>query len=166
MNKKIKKVTLEMIAEKGLANLTRAELCKRADIPEGSFQFHMGVTFTEFVALLQNKGITGPDIRIDRGRANPDLRRESILQGAIRAAKLYGWKNISREEVATEAHVSVSTVSHYFKAIGDLHTEVMREAIRSKIPLIIAQGLVVRDPLANTASEALKKQAVKILCRG
>ena len=53
MKQHIKQIAIDMANANGLINLTRFDLCERAEIPEGSFPHVMGCTFTEFVTELK-----------------------------------------------------------------------------------------------------------------
>ena len=96
--------------------------------------------------------------------ATKDDRRDRIMDAALRLAAAKGYKNWSREAVATAARVSAGLVNHYFGTMAALQTEVMREAVARELPGIVAQGLVYKDPVALAAPERLRKSAIKTLC--
>jgi DNA-binding transcriptional regulator YbjK len=165
MNKQtITDTALRLVRNNGLINLTRASVCSEAGIPEGSFTGIMGCTFTDFVKKLKHE-TTESDQHpaVIRSRADPKLRSEHILRTAVNAATLYGYNNMTREQVAEAAGVSMGLVSKYFKTMPQLRRDVMRYAVRNKILSVVAQGLAAGDKHAKKADEKLKREAAELL---
>ena len=160
-NKKtrIENAAKELAAEKGAINITRAEVCERADIPDGAFTAIMDESFTELISRLDLP--TGTTV--DRKRAAPELRRKYVLDIAIELAKTKGYSTLTRDDVAKEANVSPGLVSHYFKNIELLRNLVLKTAVKREVLEIIAQGLVKEDPIAVQAPKELKYRAISHL---
>jgi hypothetical protein len=98
-------------------------------------------------------------------RADPILRKQSILASAIYLSLMpgYTYATITREQVAEVAQVSPTLITRYFAEMGVLRAEIMEMAIRKDLPQIVAQGLVIGDTIASTASQALKRRASKFI---
>lgn len=157
-NKKtrIENAAKELAAEKGAINITRAEVCERAGIPDGAFTAIMDENFTELISRLDLP--TGETV--DRKRANPELRRKHVLDVAIELAKAKGYSVLTRDDVATGANVSPALISHYFGTIEELRIIVIKLAVKREVLEIVAQGLVREDPVAIQAPKELKYKAV------
>lgn len=151
-----------MVRENGLINLTRRELCERANVPNGSFVNIMGCTFTELVDQLRGEDIpTRPGKEAEVARANPAARRDSILFAACELSKKGGYDKIKAKEVAEAAGISSQMITHYFGGMPQLRVAIMREAVRRSILPIIVQGLIRRDRIAKRAPEKLRDQAIR-----
>jgi len=161
-NKKqlIEQVARELAAERGLINITRAEVCARANISDGSFYDVMDESFTEFIDRLEGAPIGDT---VDRKRVNPTLRRKYVLEVAIELAKTKGYNQVTRGDIAKKANVSPGLISHYFKSIKALQVVILKTAVKQEVPEIIAQGLTNRDPIAIQAPKELKYKAVAYL---
>lgn len=157
--KRLEDAARELAAEKGAINITRAEVCERADIPDGAFTAIMDESFTELISRLDLP--TGTTV--DRKRAAPELRRKYVLEVAIELAKTKGYNTLTRNEVATGANVSPGLVSHYFQSTEALRVVVLKTAVKREVLEIVAQGLVRGDPIAVQAPKELKYRAVSYL---
>jgi DNA-binding transcriptional regulator YbjK len=155
----VRKTALEMVKKHGLINLSRHDLCKRAEIPPGSFPYIMGCNFTAFIAELKIETNDNAIYSVNKTRANPILRRDHILQVAIKIARTIGYQKVTRGIIAESAGVSTGLVTHYFKTMPQLKRAIMRTAIAQEIPEIIAQGLINNDKHAIKASPELRAKA-------
>lgn len=161
-NKKtIIKTAKIMIAENGLINLSRKELCERSGISDGSFIHVMGCTFTELIKQLSDD--TEKIYTVNKHRVNPKLRKEHILNVAVDVACNHGYHKLTRDAVAETAGVSMGLVSRYFGTMPQLKRDVMRAAIKRDIASIVAQGLAINDKHARKAPQGLKQQAAEII---
>ena len=97
-------------------------------------------------------------------RLKPDIRRGLILQAALDLAEKGNYTDITREEIAKQADVSVGLVTRYFGTMPQLKRDVMRAAIRSQLLPIVAHGLAIQDPHALKAPPELKQRAAALLC--
>lgn len=164
MNKEqIKAVALDMIEQNGLINLSRADLCEKVGIANGSFVHVMGCTFTEFIEDLKQSVVETGEFKVNKIRVNPELRKDQILNIALELSKHYGYNNITRDDIRKRAGVSAGLVSKYFNTMTQLRRTIMRAAIHKNIPEIIAQGLANNDDHAKKAPPELKKQAAQLI---
>jgi hypothetical protein len=160
----IKQTAAEMANKNGLINLSRADLCEKIGIPDGSFPHVAECTFTELVAELQSEGV-GTHIAdsVSKSRVNPALRKEYLLNAAVTIAKKVGYQKVTREAIAVEAGVSAGLITNYLGTMVNLRRDVMRAAIRLGIAEIVAQGLANNDAHARKASPELKEKAARII---
>lgn len=151
----------ELAGEVGVVNLTRAAVCVKAGVPDGSFQGIMGQTFTEFVPTL---GLTDnkPAV-VTKKRISKDDRKDHLLRTALTVAKEVGYTNVTRALLAKEANVSEGLVSHYFGTMTQLKRGIMRAAITTGVLEVLAQGLSVKDKDAEKAPDSLKQLAAATL---
>jgi len=158
----IKKIAIEMINADGIINLSRAGLCERAGIADGSFPYVMGKTFTDFIEDLRAEGFVGPLKKAIKTRTNPSLRKEHILEMALDVAKATGYAVMTREQIAEAAGVSASLISQYY-SMPELRRAVMVRAVTLEVFEVIAQGLTAKDPIAIDAPSQLRNEAIKHL---
>lgn len=93
-------------------------------------------------------------------RMKPKERKAQILQAAVVVAVVKGFNNFTRVDVANELGISEGLVNVYFKTMPVLKRKVMRFAVRFGTLVIIAQGLIDKNPYAMKASDELKKMAL------
>ena len=160
-NKKslIENAARQLAAERGAINLTRAEVCRVAGVPDGAFTAIMDETFVDTIRRLELPA----GEKAERKRAYPVLRYENVLDAAIATAKTMGYYAIRREDVASRANISPALVSHYFGTIEELRALVLKTAIKRGVLDILAQGLARKDPMATNAPQHLKDGAVSYL---
>ena len=159
----IETIAIKMIKEIGLINLSRQGLCEKANIRYGSFTHIMGCTFNEFIGEMNARGETGPDLPVKKVRANPALRRDSILKAALAVASLLGVDNMTRAAIAEEAGVSTGLVTRSLGTMQQLRRDVMRAAVKLEVLPVIAQGLASGNKHACKAPEALRQKAADSL---
>jgi len=99
----------------------------------------------------------------EQKRLEPKERREQILNAAVDIARTEGFHKLTRDGVAERAKVSYGLVTRYFGTIETLKQHVMRRAVADSIPEIIAAGLAMKDPIARTATDAAKKEAISLM---
>ena len=163
--KRIKKIAVGLVERDGLINLSRAGVCKAADIPNGSFPHLMGCTFSEFVEELRKGGHTGPvPYAVVRSRAHPELRKEHILNTAVELAGEAGYDNLKQSAVAEKAGVSGALVGQYFSMAG-LKNAVMAQAMDLEVLEVVAQGIVNKHPRMKYISTELRKKAINYLTK-
>lgn len=159
----VKAVAIKMVEEAGLINLTRAGLCERAGVPDGSFPHVVGCTFTEFVHMLQAEGYASGAIAVTKSRANPELRKEQILGIALELATEHGYHKVTRDQIAKAAGVSMGLVSHYIGTMTQFRRTLMRAAIKQEVAEVVAQGLALGDEHARKAPAELKARAAELI---
>ena len=163
MRSHITNIALDMVHTNGLINLSRLELCERAGIADGSFPYHMGCTFTEFVSKLRPKVEDQTIHKVIKLRVDPALRKDHILKAAIAVAITKGYNKVTRDDVAESAGVSMGLITHYFTNMNQLRRDIMRTAVKRGIAEIVAQGLTNKDCHALKASKELKTQAAHLI---
>ncbi|MCH9712662.1 MAG: TetR/AcrR family transcriptional regulator [Proteobacteria bacterium] len=163
MKSHITNIALEMVQDNGLINLSRGELCERAGISIGSFPYYMGCSFTEFVSKLRPQIVDNNTHNVIKLRADPALRKDNILQTAIKISIKKGYNKITRDDVAEAAGVSMGLITHYFTNMNQLRRDIMRTSVKTEIPEIVAQGLANKDRHALKASKELKTKAAHII---
>jgi len=99
---------------------------------------------------------------MSKKRMNPRERAEAILQAAVEVATASNYRTMSRDDVAARAVVEGPLVTYYFKNMDELKRQVMQRAIENQILVIIAHGVVNKDPIALGASKALRNRALRI----
>lgn len=158
----IKTTAGKMIKESGLINLTRAGLCRRCNIPDGSFNHIMKCTFTEFLEQLSE--IEAPEVEhsIARTRIHPELRRGNIMKAARELAKEYGYNKITQIDIADAAGVSTGAVYKTCGTMQEIRASIMRSAVELQIPLLIRQGIDNHNGIALRAPVELKRMARRL----
>lgn len=90
-------------------------------------------------------------------------KRNELLNCAIKIAERVGYAHITQTLLAEEAGVSLGTPHYYFDGLVDVKKSTLLLAIKSENLLIIAQGIVNRDPAMKKVSKELKKRALDYL---
>lgn len=89
---------------------------------------------------------------------------DEILSFALKLAQQDGYRDVTRERVATAAGISPALVSVRLGTMVDFRRKLMRFAIMRRCLPVIAQGLAARDRHAMRAPDELKQQALASLC--
>jgi len=160
---RVEKTARAMVQRFGLINLSRAELCSKAGIPNGSFTHVMGCTFTEFTDRLRMASAPSRRFRVDKTRVDPTLRQSHILSNAIKLAESKGYSQITQAEIAEASGVSRGLVQHYFGTMRRVRRRIMIEAVRRENLKVIAQGLAAGDRIARDAPEDLRQKAARLI---
>lgn len=90
-------------------------------------------------------------------------REAQILTAAVRVAARHGFSKFTLQQVANEAGVHKTLPLHYFGTMNQLRRKVMREAVKTGVLAVIAQGLALRDPHAQKAPPEVKAKALQAL---
>lgn len=94
-------------------------------------------------------------------RINDTAQREAdLLHTALQYAITVGYRNVTREALASCCQVSAGTISRYFGPMDELRARLMRAAVARGVVDIVAQGLAAGDPLACAAPQELKAAAI------
>jgi membrane fusion protein (multidrug efflux system) len=72
---------------------------------------------------------------LPRWQRRPDIRRDEILDSAVLAFGQNGYKRTTLADVASRAHVSAGTVSHYFGSKAALFEEVIAQRLMPSIEI-------------------------------
>jgi len=109
-------------------------------------------------------GKCGSEVTPSYERKKPEDRKREILNAAVDLARKVGYTALRRADIAQAAGCSAGLITpSYFPTMLDLQNAVMREAVRLRIPEIIAQGLAIKDPIARQAPEYVKRNALELL---
>ena len=162
MKDRIMIAALAMVAESGIASISRGDLCNRVGIPEGSFSRVMGASFTSFLdELAAECGVSSRPT--EKARVSPSIRRAQLLNAATELAVSKGFLALTRESVAEHAGVSVALVSRYFHTMEQLKDYVMHIAVSDGHLGVVAEGLVTQHPLALAAPALVRSAAAAML---
>lgn len=154
----------KLAADIGLANVSRSNLCEAMGIPNGSLQNVVGCQFTEFFEDLKKEvGDSPGTFAVTKTRADPELRKDSILNSAMILAEKIGYNRLTRAKVAEAAGVSESLVSKNFGTMDQLKNDIIRRAIKTENLKIIAQGLASNNRHTKRVSSDLKHRALACL---
>ena len=149
--------------ERGLINVSRADVCSAVGIPVGSFQHVARCTWKQFVKELSTTKQPKRVRYLRKARNDPALMRARIIDVALRLAERGGYDKITRADIADAAGISASLVTHHFGSMDRLRFQLMQCAVKEKRTKIIAQGLVGGSPTAKRASLKLRRRAAKLL---
>jgi AcrR family transcriptional regulator len=89
--------------------------------------------------------------------------KELILSTALRLAAKKGFRDVTRQDIATAAKVATGSVSYHFDTMRKLQAAMVAQAIADSNLLVFAQALAAQHPLALKASPELKKAAARSL---
>lgn len=79
-------------------------------------------------------------------RTNCTLRRELILEAALKLSAEIGYKSITRDAVANVAGTSSALIGKYFPTMHQLKIAVMQMACQRECLEVVAQGLSHKNP--------------------
>lgn len=92
-------------------------------------------------------------------RMTPAARKDQIFAVALKVAERNRYDQMTRDQIATAAGVSVGLISTYFGTMANLRRDIMRHAVKQRILSIVAQGLLANDQYAKRAPEELRRAA-------
>lgn len=92
-------------------------------------------------------------------RFKPEVRREQIITHALRLARVYGYREITRSEIAGASGITGAAISYHFETMDGLRDALMRAAVDRFDYVVIAQGLAAMDPIAIRAPDEVKRRA-------
>ena len=75
-----------------------------------------------------------------------NFKSKEIMAAAITLASAHGYRNITREQVATLAEVGNGTVSNVLGTVKQMRLAIVRHGVRTGNQTIIAQGAVFGEP--------------------
>jgi len=83
-----------------------------------------------------------------------------ILAAAISLAESHGYREITREMIATKAGVGLGTVNLHMGTMRQLRNTVIRHAVRTGNKKIIAQAILAKEPYIDRLTEQERKDAL------
>lgn len=94
----------------------------------------------------------------------PETRKDELLDTALVLARLVGYTNVQRADIAERCQCSVGTVSKYFGTMANLKRAIISAAIVREDLIVIAQGIVAGEAKAKAAKPELKRRAMEAVC--
>ena len=98
-------------------------------------------------------------------RTRHNVRREQLIDVAIKISTEIGYNKLTREKVMREVDVTASLLGYYFPRMSDLKNAVMDAAVERGIVEIIAQGITLNDPRALTINPQIKLQVISFMMK-
>lgn len=98
---------------------------------------------------------------MSRTRLKPADRKADILDAAVSLAAKHGYANVTRDQIGHELGCAPSLVSHYFPTMQQLRRAIISAAIARRVLVVLAQGIVAREPKALAAPAELKTEAMR-----
>lgn len=88
-------------------------------------------------------------------------RKLQVLQHAMKLSEINGFTGFSSLDIAKSVGIGHPLIFHHFGTMANLRADLMRLAVKTQNMLVLAQGIVARNPIAVAAPESLKRQALK-----
>lgn len=96
-------------------------------------------------------------------RTAPAVRKQIILEAAIKLSIKQGYNAITRDEIAKEANISSPLVSTYFPHMQDVENAVIKAAIEREIIAILAQLLILKDRRIKSLKADTKRKVTQYI---
>jgi AcrR family transcriptional regulator len=96
-------------------------------------------------------------------RMQPDDRSNHILSAAALVAARGSYTTMTREDVATQADVAPSLITHYFGTMAALRDAVVWFAVDSAHVPLVAQGIMHRHPACKRLPAELRRKAARLI---
>ena len=139
-----------MVQESGIENVSYLELCKRSNIPTGSFYHIMGCGFNEFREKLTIRSIVLSKTSNYSKLINAGLSL-SLIDGCA-------YHCIRVKQLSEATLIPKQTIYAHFKTVHNLQITILRYAIELKKTRIIMQAISVKDPEINNLPYELKRK--------
>lgn len=89
--------------------------------------------------------------------------KDKILLKAVQLSGRNGYRNVTRQEIASGLGIAAGSVSYHFKDMRKLQAAVIQYAVDNSLLRLIAQGLAEKHPRALAAPLELRIQAGRSL---
>jgi len=89
-------------------------------------------------------------------RKDPKVRKEEVLNAAIKVAKNTPYTQMTRLQVSEMAECAEGTINRYYGTMNQLRKAVMRRAVRDGIVNIVSLGLALHDTQAMESNAELR----------
>lgn len=96
-------------------------------------------------------------------RMEPKDRLNGLLTHGIELAAKHGHAKVTLTMLAKAANVTHGLITHYFKSADEMRLGIVREAIDREDVRVVAQALLLEDPVNIEISDALKNKAIAFL---
>lgn len=161
---KIRSTAIDMANEIGLIRLKRVDLCEKLGIKDGSFTVIAGFSFTELIESIRSECTRlQPDRLSKKTRTSKNIRKDHILEEALKLSESGGFAKLSRDKVAKQCGINSSLISYHFDSMENFKRDIMLLAIKLENLSVIAEGLGIGDIHAKKAPQELKERAVATL---
>jgi len=160
---KIERAAEALVKKHGIVNLTKADVCEKAGVPDGSFVHYMGTSWTDYLEELRGLVEGQTFTTIKRTRAAASDRLNQVMNHAIAEAKLVGYDRLTLPMIAERCGVSRTVVFNHLGTTKQMRESVLRSAVRRGEAAIVAQGIANQDPIALRAPKPLRLEALAIL---
>jgi len=90
-----------------------------------------------------------------------DVRKQQLLEISLELAEEIGYRKITRQLIADRAKISVSLVTYHFKTMIYLKKLVIQMALKQNNKSVIAQAILMNDPLVKRISKEDKRKILK-----
>lgn len=94
------------------------------------------------------------------------IAKDRILRAAIECARNKNYLLITREEIALEANVPPSLVSHHLGSMDDVRNAVITKAIEIEDHILIAQGIVFKHRATLDITKKLRHSVYLSIRKG
>ena len=94
----------------------------------------------------------------------PESRKAELLDTALVLARVVGYQNVERAQLAERCECSTGTVSKYFGTMKNLKRAIISHAIARCDLVVIAQGIVAGESKARAVKPELKRAAMEAAC--
>ena len=93
-----------------------------------------------------------------------DVKQQGrILATAIELAHDLGYWNVTRVQIGKELLIAPSLVGYYYPTMEELRDLIVAEGISDNDPVIAAQAIITKHPLAPAISKRLRVAASRTL---
>lgn len=158
---KIRSTAIDMANEIGLIQLKRVDLCEKLGIKDGSFTVIAGFSFTELIESIRTEcTCLQPDKLSKKTRTSKNIRKDHILEEALKLSESEGFAKLSRDKVAELCGIKGSLIHYHFVSMENFKRDIMLLAIKLENLSVIAEGLAIRDVYAKKAPQELKERAL------
>lgn len=86
-----------------------------------------------------------------------------ILTAAIDLAHEHGYWNVTRVQIGNELQIAPALVGYYYPTMDELRDLIVSEGLSAEDPIIAAQAIVTKHPLARAISKKLRVAASRTL---
>lgn len=88
------------------------------------------------------------------------MKKERILQAAIRSAIAQSDYRVNRDDVARRARVAPGLVNHYYGAVVNVHDAIVEFAIRNGLHRVVAMALLANHPATKKLTPGERQKAL------
>lgn len=98
---------------------------------------------------------------MNKKQAKRAAMTRKILDAALILAREGDYRRVTRQQIADEADIPPSLISHYYPTMPQLRRAIMSAAVDREDLAVLIQGLVAGDAKAKAAPIELKRRAAE-----